>query len=344
MNQHKRLPIIILNWNGLEDTIECMTSLSFLKGDAHEIILVDNGSDNQEAQVLQQMYGSLDNVTLICNDTNKGFTKGNADIVMDILQRAVLPEFVVLLNNDTVVVPSWLEQLVKSAQEHRADIISSKMIDYYDRSKIDNVGHFMLNTGEILPLGHGDPIAKYEAPIENLGACGGAAMYRTSMIKEIGFFDPYFNTGYEDAEYGLRAKLLGYTCWYEPKAVVYHKVSRSIKKVMDEAFLQRIQTNIFYTYIKLMPKKFLTFNLGFAFVKYVLLLFVGIFTFKFGLLKTHTKTIAKYFTKDLWRALALRDQFYNTYGSRIRYQHTLLKPTQFFAANDLKRLLRRRAI
>jgi len=307
----------------------------------HEIILVDNGSGVEEQDELIRLYGQEPDVTLVLNDENKGFTKGNADIVQEILERDWLPEFVVLLNNDTVIAPDWLVNLVNSASQNNADIVSSKMINYYDRSRIDNVGHFMLNTGEILPLGHGDPIEKYNEAFENLGACGGAVLYKTSMIQELGFFDLHFNTGYEDAEYGLRAKLLGFRCLYEPTAIVYHKVSRSINKVRDDAFLQRIQTNIFYTYVKLMPLNFLMVNSVFAIVKYLMLLMIGIVTFRFKLLALHSRTIYRFFTYDLKVALRNRKDFYDSYGGRIVYKNCWIKPAEFFARNDFERMLKR---
>jgi len=332
------IPIIILNWNGLNDTIECIRSLLAMNPFPIEIILVDNGSRRDVKKEVSRLYQDHPDVTLIVNETNKGFTRGNYDIVEEILNRNEVPEYIALLNNDTAVTPNWIESLVTSARENSADVISSKMVNYYDRRKIDNLGHFMLNTGEILPLGHRQSKELFNDVFENLGACGGAALYRTSMIREIGFFDLYFDTGYEDAEYGLRAKILGFKCVFEPTAIVYHKVSRSINKIRNDQYLQHIQMNIFYTYIKLMPKSFLISNVIFVFLKYVIWFLFGLFTFQFKLLKLHTETLYLYFKEDFRKALKNRKEFYSAYGDRINSRTGSLK-VKFFFLTDIRRLM-----
>jgi len=332
------IPIIILNWNGLNDTIECITSLLAMDKAPVEIILVDNGSTPEEREGIVNLYKGNPNINLVLNMENKGFTRGNSDIVNDIMSRPHIPEFVALLNNDTVVSPDWINQLLQTASDHNADIVSSKMINYYDRRRIDNLGHFMLNTGEILPLGHREEPINYQDTIDNMGACGGAALYRTSMIEEIGFFDLYFDTGYEDAELGLRAKLLGYKSILSPKAIVYHKVSRSINKIRDDQYLQHIQKNIFYTYIKLMPTGFLCRNSLFVFMKYMMWLFFGVLTFQFKLIALHSDTIYSYIKNDLKRAISSREEIYLKNGATIRKNIRRIGPIKFFLITDIRRL------
>jgi GT2 family glycosyltransferase len=110
----------------------------------------------------------------------------------------------VLLNNDTVVAEDWLDQLVSFAERTQADLVSSKMVQYYDRQLMDNAGHYLLPTGEILPIGFGKSIDRYGRSFKNRGPCAGAGLYRWDMLRQIGLFDDYFSTGYEDAELGLR--------------------------------------------------------------------------------------------------------------------------------------------
>lgn len=334
-----KIPIIILNWNGLGDTIECMESLLQMDEYPSEIILVDNGSQKDVRDKLCELYKDHPKINLRLNDTNKGFTLGNYEVVKEIMERKDVPPYIVLLNNDTVVSPSWIKELVENAKLNNADILSSKMINYYDRRRIDNLGHFMLNTGEILPLAHGKHKDKFEETFENLGACGGAALYSSKMINEIGFFDLYFDTGYEDAEFGLRAKLLGYKCSFEPKAIVYHKVSRSINKIKDDAYLQHIQTNIFYTYIKLMPKNFLAKNAFFVLSKYFIWFLFGLATFQFKLLRLHSSTLYNYIMEDLKKALDARNMFYTKNKGKIKDNGKFFGHTKFFLFTDVKRLM-----
>ena len=337
MNKEK-IPIIILNWNGLEDTKECMTSVLRMTGQPFEVILVDNGSEPAERREMKRIFGGRDDITLVLNDENKGFTHGNADIVKEILERTEVPPFIALLNNDTVVTTNWITALVSSADNNDADVISSKMINYFDRSKIDNVGHFMLNTGEILPRGHGQKISSFDIPEENIGACGGAVLYRTKMIQEIGFFDPFFDTGYEDAEFGLRAKLVGYKCYFEPEAIIYHKISQSIKKIMDDRYLQRVQINIFYTFFKLMPKSFIVVNLPIIILKYLAWVLIGIFALQFKLIVLHGHTVWRFFKNDLKVVIKERKLFFENNKLIPAYQRTLKSPALFFLGPDIYRV------
>lgn len=335
----ERIPIIILNWNGLSDTIECLTSVLLIKNMPIEIILVDNGSTKAEQEKLQYLYGDHNDITLILNKENRGFARGTDDIVKEIMQRDEVPEFIALLNNDTVVVDSWIKSLVDTAKEHKADIISSKMVNYYDRRLIDNLGHFMLNTGEILPYGHRQEKEKFKEVIENVGACGGAVLYRTSMLEDIGFFDLYFITGYEDAELGLRARLLGYKCILDPNAIVYHKVSRSINKIKNDAYMQHIQTNIFYTYIKLMPKGFLIRNAPFVLAKYMIWFLFGLVTLQLKLIRLHAKTLQLFVLKDLRIAKENRRKFYSKFEERLKQFPNNELNVKFFFWTDIRRLM-----
>ncbi len=233
------------------------------------LYLVDNGSSDESPTILREKYGNHPKIKLILNSENLGFTKGNNKELIEILQQDNCPPYVVLLNNDTIVAKDWLEQLINSAKVNRADIVASKMISYHERHKMDNAGHIMLNTGEILPIGHLEPIEAYNQGFENMGACAGAALYATPMLEQIGPFDEYFNTGYEDAELGLRAIVAGYKCWYEPKAIVYHKMGQSIKKIFDSAYAAEVQKNILYTYFKTLPFGILVINVPFLLVRYI---------------------------------------------------------------------------
>ena len=311
-----------------------MTSVLNMKGIRFEVILVDNNSDNGEGRQLQQLYEDHDNITVILNEENYGFTRGNNKVMQDLLDKNRYSH-IALLNNDTVVTPSWLFHLYKAAIEKDADMVSSKMVNYYDRSIMDNAGHFMLNTAEILPVGHAQPIENYTDSFKNLGACGGGALYSTRMLRQIGLFDEFFDTGYEDAEFGLRANMAGFTSVFAPKAVLFHKISRSIKKIRDDDYFIKIQRNIFYTYIKLIPFRYIFFNIPFITVKYLFLLIGAILTMNFRLIKLHWKTIWSFFSKDLSNALESRKKMKNKYKSNQEY----LKRINFFFKTDVRRFM-----
>jgi len=268
-------PIIIINWNGIKDTLECIESVLSLKKVDYHIHLIDNNSDNDEGEQLKECYHLNQRITCHLYSKNYGFTKAHIKIWEEILTHQSC-EYIALLNNDTVVDENWLFELIKSAKQNDAQVISSKMINYYNRSIMDNAGHFMINTGEIMPIGHGEPIENYTETIENMGACAGACLYQKSMIEQIGFFDPYFSTGYEDAEYGLRAVISKFSCIYAPDALVYHKMGQSIKKIFSESYSLMIQTSIIYSYFKLMPITKIIYDTPSLIVKYFSMVIIDI--------------------------------------------------------------------
>ena len=252
MEYGKEIPIIVLNWNGLEDTLACVASLMRQTYPHFHVYLADNGSEAADVKGLKAAFADQPKITLRFYAENLGFTRAHNLIFEELLGGDY--RYIVTLNNDTVQESDWLAELVHFAEEKGADMVSSKMINFFDRRRMDNAGHQMLNTAEIIPYASGEPIEKWNTPFENVGPCAGAALYRVEMLRQIGTFDERFSTGYEDAELGVRACLLGYRAWYAPRAIVYHKVSASINKVINYDYKRTIQEHILYTYYKLMPK------------------------------------------------------------------------------------------
>lgn len=305
-----RIPIIILNWNGLQDTLECLDSLIQQTHQNFQVYVVDNGSKGNDAQILKEKYAHQHNIQLIENNKNLGFTKGNNEV----LKKYILPnsayQYVILLNNDTVQDKNWITELLKSAQINQAHVVSSKMINYFDRTKMDNAGHQMLNTGEIIPIGHNEPITQFNEPFDNLGACAGAALYDVDMLRKIGILDEYFTTGYEDAEIGIRANILGYRTIYEPKAIVYHKVSQSVAKIWNYNYVLQIQVNIFYSFFKLMPTALLLFSIPFLLFKFITLFFINLIFWRPKFLKILFHSYFRIFMVDWGRIRQERQQFF----------------------------------
>ena len=332
------IPVIIINWKGIEDTLECMDSVLQLSYPHYKIYLVDNYSNDGSKAILKEQFQSNPKVKLILNQENLGFTKANNEIFDLILSQKNKPKYIALLNNDTVVKPDWLSNLVACAQGSSASIVASKMINYYDRKLMDNAGHRMLNTGEILPIGHGDPTDLYNVSKENMGACAGACLYRVSMLEDIGIFDEYFNTGYEDAELGLRATLAGYKCLFEPTAIVYHKMGNSIGKVFNYKYALTIQKNILYTYFKLMPLSNILISIPFIFIRYFLMSLTYLFFRKWKYLKILKESLQDFFTKDL-KAIRQVRQLYISNNLKLSTWKISQKLT-FFIIPDIDRFLR----
>jgi GT2 family glycosyltransferase len=287
------IPIIIINWNGLTDTKECIDALFKQIYQDFQIYLIDNNSLPDQVETLKHLYSQNPKIKLILNSQNLGFAKAHNAVFPEIIEKY---KHVVLLNNDTKPQKEWLENLVSAAA--KADMVSSKMVSYSNPQIMDNAGHFMLNTGEILPIGAREPALNYPKNFSNMGPGAGAALYSTKMLKQIGTFDPYFSTGYEDAELGVRAILAGYKSIYEPKAVVLHKGGNSIKKVKTPEYNANIQKNIYYTFLKLSPLFLIIINMPLILLKIVVVIFVSVILGRKNLAMTQILAL-RYIWNDL---------------------------------------------
>lgn len=298
------------------------------------VYLLDNGSDLSEGQTLQRDFGGHPKIKLILSESNIGFAKGN-NLVLDQLLGEDL-QYVALLNNDTEVDPDWLGAMVRTAKEQRAQVVASKLIKYSNRSAMDNAGHHMLNTGEIIPIGHAAPIEQYNGTFKNLGSCAAATLYDFQMIHHIGFFDPYFSTGYEDAEFGVRAYMAGYSCSYAPDAIVYHRMGAAIKKVFDISYAEMIQSAIWYTYLKLMPWQVILVSLPFILVKQISLTIMNLLFFRGRYTIVQFRALARIFCRDFH---AIRDARRAFADFRLRSWKEVLKAQTFFLRYDFKRFI-----
>lgn len=328
------IPIIIVNWNGIDDTIECIESVQQLRNVNFKIYLVDNGSNDTDVEKINELYSDVANVDLTLNSSNLGFTKAHIELYNKKLQQLDV-DFIALLNNDTIVDEDWLRVLLETTENHSADLVSSKMILYFDREIIDNTGHKMLNTGEILPIGHGEPIQDHNTVIENLGPCAGACLYSKKMIDKIGFFDAYFSTGYEDAEFGLRAILAGYKAIYAPKAIVYHKKGQSVKKIFNFEYSAMIQTSIWYSYFKNVPTFNILITMPFIIIKTLLLFIINILFLRKKFLMIQIKSWVTILNSA--KPIMIKRQETKKTRTEAISTFDFIKRTKFFLLFDIKR-------
>ena len=328
----KIVPVLVINWNGIDDTIQCINSLLNQSYEKIAVYVLDNASKNQEGQKIAQYYQEKSNVHFYQSEKNLGFTKGSNYLYSKIKEADF--DFIGMLNNDAFAEKDWIEKMVQFATSENVDVISCKIYNFFDETKLDNIGHQMLNTGEIIPIGFESNSDRYQNSFENMGSCAGATLYRDSMIKQIGLFDEFFDTGYEDAEFGVRAKILGYKCAYCPDAKVKHKISQSLSKIMDESYLSTIQLNIFYSYFKLMPRAFIFFNMPFFFMKYAAVLIIDII-FRRHYYKAIMTTAIKETRTRFPEIMRARKAFHDKHRTISSWK--IFKMMRFFLIFDIKR-------
>lgn len=223
MNQPSVL-IVVLNWNGLADTLECVNSLTGLMYENKKIVVVDNGSENDEATKIATAVPSL---TVIRNGENRGYAGGNNVGIRHALAHGA--DYIWLLNNDTTVAPTSLSELV-SAGEQRPDVgLLSPVIYEHDAS--DELQF----TGAVLDRQHAvhhtlRTMADLEAASKKnpILLWGTALLLRRKAVEAVGLLDERYFAYHEDMDYCLRVLAAGLKTLVVTTAKVYHKTGRSL--------------------------------------------------------------------------------------------------------------------
>jgi GT2 family glycosyltransferase len=325
--------VIILNWNGLADTIECVESVLEQSYTEYKIFLIDNGSDNSEFDALVQKFGHNAQIELIKNQNNLGFGPAHNNLFRHLIEAGY--NNAALINNDAVAHSAWIEEALSAMQQNSADVIACKMLQYNNRQLIDSAGLKMLNTGEILPRGHSRHEKHYSKAKTVSSFCAGGCLLKLSIIERVGGFDTYFDTGYEDAELGLRVFVSGLKIVYAPQSILYHKMGQSLAKVKSYERTLKIMRDVNYTVLKNMPLSVLQINFPFYLLRsvFILLLFIISLRPKFVLVFFHSLfyTLFRDFQSIIkQRRLVLR---------KITF-FEILKGQQFFIIYDFTRFVK----
>lgn len=209
--------VIIPNYNGEKFIANCLDSImvqSFYEFGRLEIIVVDDCSTDKSVEIIK----TYKNVTLIENPVNAGFDRSVNQGIL-----ASNGKYCLLLNNDVVVDPDFVRYLYLHIDDDQGIFsVSSKMIRYYERDKLDDTGDFYNILGWGYKRGDGQSVAAYHNASPIFSACAGAAIYRHAVFSEIGLFDEAFFAYMEDIDIGYRGLIYGYKNCYEPKAICYH--------------------------------------------------------------------------------------------------------------------------
>ncbi len=222
-----RVSIIIVNWNGLQDTLECLKSLGGIDYDNLEIVLVDNGSDGDDLAVLQETYG--DRAHFLRNESNLGYAGGNNTGIAFALAN-LSPDYLLLLNNDIVVDPAFLRELVETAHSDPGiGIIGPKTLDYKEPDILQQAGtRFWAPIGKVRLVGRGEKdLGQHDRETKTDYVQGSCMLIRREVVETIGLLNEEYFLYWEDMEYCLRATKAGFSLAVCPASRVWHKGSAS---------------------------------------------------------------------------------------------------------------------
>jgi len=252
------ISVIVVNWNRRALLEACLRSLEGQTRRPSEVIVVDNGSSDGSPEWLSAVtFPFL--LRLIRNRENRGFCAANNQGIAQ-----AQGEFVALVNNDAEAEPAWLEAL-REAFDFAPDIgmAASKVLVWEDPRVIDKTGHLIWLDGQNRGRGSGElDQGQFEDVEEVLWPDGCAAMYRKSMLDEIGGFDEDLFAYADDAELGLRARIAGWRCLYMPHAVVRHHRGATLGRQATRR-LVLIERNRVLLAAKLFPGSLLWKNPGY---------------------------------------------------------------------------------
>jgi len=270
---HSKVLIIILNWNGWRDTIECLESLYQITYPNYDVIVVDNGSQDDSIEKIKEYCEGKIEVTskffeydmsnkpikiieytreraeagggkeheiadlhsnkkliLIKNEKNYGFAEGN-NIGMRYALKTLNPDYILLLNNDTVVDRKFLDELVKVAESGEKIGIVGPKIYYYDyggRNDVIQWGKtkFVRQLGMVWNPDRGEIdkfLEMHSKPVNFVyGAC---MLIKKHVFHNVGMFDGNFFLYWEETDLCVRVKNSGYYLVYTPNAKIWHKLS-----------------------------------------------------------------------------------------------------------------------
>ncbi len=281
-----RTTVVIPNYNGIEYMENCLASL--LEGSAiPEVIVVDNGSADGSCGLIRERFPAVRLIELgentgFCHAVNVGIRKADT-------------EFVFLLNNDTTVEKSCVEELEKALEASpKLFCAGAKMINMKFPEKIDDAGDFYCALGWAFARGRDEPASKYQRDERIFSACAGAALYRREYLLEIGLFDEAHFAYLEDVDAGYRANIHGFRNLLASKALVYHAGSATSGSRHNRFKVELSSRNSVYLVYKNMPVAQLLINLPFLLAGFFLkfLFFAG-------------KGLGKVYLKGLLRGIRL---------------------------------------
>jgi GT2 family glycosyltransferase len=250
-----RVAVVVLNYQGIEDTINCLVSLEKQTFKDFQIIAVENGSGDHsiaEFKKLEKKYGKK--LQTLYNQENLGFTGG----VNTGIRWALDHDFdgIALFNNDAVAAPNWLEELVK-VQEKEGSGITTGLLLLEHGDTIDSTGDWYSTWGLPFPRNRGDKAEDAPKAEFVFSATGGGSLYVPALFKEIGLFDEVLFAYYEDIDISFRAQLAGWKIRYTPTAVAYHKQGATSSRMPSGFTVLQTFKNLPVVFLKNVPTELL---------------------------------------------------------------------------------------
>ena len=226
MNANKKIAVIIINWKKYEFTLSCINSVLKSSYKNFKIILIDNESQNSFPDEINKS----EKIQIIKNENNEGFSKANNQGIKYSIKNGF--DYVLLLNNDTLIKNDLIDSLIQQSSTLNQKIIQPLILNY-DGSKIWNAGGKINNIfGTFETLKKGKSFKNFKSD-KNLtdwftGCC---VLIKVEIFNHVGYFDERFFAYYEDVDYSIRLKKMGYSIFLMTDSYLQHYESASSKSL-----------------------------------------------------------------------------------------------------------------
>ncbi|MEZ0154838.1 MAG: glycosyltransferase family 2 protein [Candidatus Reddybacter sp.] len=220
-----KITIIILNWNGKDDTLSCLSSVANISYPNYELLLVDNGSSDGSIDAICSLFPD---VHLIQTGQNLGFAEGNNVGIRHALSNG--SNYILILNNDTTVDPQLLNYLIAAAKKHpNAGLIGPKIYYHSQPDVIWSAGGYWDDKQKCFEqTGDGETDeGQYDIQKPSEFIVGCAMFIPAEVFRTIGLLDSDYFLNYEEIDFQCRVRAAGYTILYEPHAHIWHKIAAS---------------------------------------------------------------------------------------------------------------------
>jgi len=260
--------VIVVNWNGLRYLRGCLASIFLQTYKKIEVIVVDNNSTDGSADFIKKEFPR---VRLIINSENYGFAKGN-----NIGIKIARGEYIVTVNNDTELEPGCVQELASAVNTSPGiGMCAAKILLFNYRDLIDSAGMLLYPDGLAICRGHlATDTCNFNTAEEVFLPTACVALYRKDAIVKAGYFDESYFAYCEDTDLGLRIRMLGYKCVYEPRARAYHHYSGTIGQGLSlKIYLS--ERNRLFTVIKCYSLAGLIESFYYTFIRYILYIYAS---------------------------------------------------------------------
>ena len=284
------LAIILVNWNSYDFSVNCINSLNKCNYKNFKIILVDNGSKDLS---IDKLYSQFKGIHFIRNKSNLGFTGANNIGISKALKENF--DYIMLLNNDTVVEKDFLKHLIdRFENDNKIGAIQPLILQMNNPDKIWNAGgNFFRLIALPIVIGKGKNLKAINLNKQYTDWISGCCiMLKSKIINDIGLLDNSFFAYFEDVDWSLRIKKAGYFLGIEKRSIIYHYESGSSKSnsKSKEGYLDPvIHYYNFRNHIKLIKKHKKYFGIIFPYFfqifKVLIFSFYFIIRFRFVKLK-----------------------------------------------------------